>query len=192
MPTLKMSPPAHSEASSFKFLNLFYFNVFFACVSFSIIMPSIAPYLSALGTSEDSMLLGWVVAVYSVGEMIGSVAFGALYSSNGGSGGGGGWMDAARGPRGTLLSCILLGLVGSAMYVVAEPLKNPWIVFWARAVQGLWTGGQQTIEQSFLSQVIILRGGGGAKTLRIGQTVTLSRLTPPNPDTSSRHRHRPR
>lgn len=45
-------------------LQVFYFNVFFACVSFSIIMPSLWLYLQDMGS--DKTFLAWVVAIYSV------------------------------------------------------------------------------------------------------------------------------
>ena len=41
------------------YLPLFYFNVFFACVSFSIIMPSLAPYLERCGAGSTNVSQGW-------------------------------------------------------------------------------------------------------------------------------------
>jgi len=57
----------HQEKETWVFL--FKIQVFFSCVAFSIIVPSIAPYLARMGASE--YVLGVAVAVYSLGEMIG-------------------------------------------------------------------------------------------------------------------------
>ena len=53
-------------------------NVLLSTMSFSIVMPSLAPFLDALGASADSYVLAAVVAIYSVGEAIGSLALGSL------------------------------------------------------------------------------------------------------------------
>uniref|UniRef100_A0A6U4JKV3 Major facilitator superfamily (MFS) profile domain-containing protein n=1 Tax=Phaeomonas parva TaxID=124430 RepID=A0A6U4JKV3_9STRA len=129
-----------------KWLPTFFFNIFFACVSFSIIMPSLAPYIMQMGAPLD--FLPWVVAVYSGGEILGSLVFGWIYEKSFQV------LPGGQGPRLSMISCIVVGLVGSAMYVVADWIESPWLVFWARGVQGLWTGGQQCIEQAYLSAVV--------------------------------------
>ena len=97
-----------SEISSRNaYLPLFYFNVFFACVSFSIIMPSLAPYLGRCGESDPTFLAS-VVAMYSIGEMIGSLAFGAMYNSAV-------RRDRLAGPKNTLVVVILTGVLGSLL-----------------------------------------------------------------------------
>jgi len=131
---------------SYSWLPVFFVNIFFACVSFSIIMPSLAPYLEQI--HGDLSFLPWVVAIYSVGEMIGSVAFGRMYNELLER------LPGGQGPRVAMISCILVGAVGSAIYAAADWCESPWMVFWARAIQGLWTGGQQTIEQAYLSAAV--------------------------------------
>ena len=37
------------------------------------------------------------------------------------------------------------------MYLLGDILKIPSLVFWARLMQGLWTGGQQSVEQAYLA-----------------------------------------
>ena len=49
---------------------IFFANVFMACVSFSIVLPSLWLYLSALDGSQE--FYAWVVAAFSIGEAIGS------------------------------------------------------------------------------------------------------------------------
>ena len=160
------------------YLPLFYFNVFFACVSFSIIMPSLAPYLERCGAG-DPTFLAWVVCVYSLGEMVGSLMFGGMYNRAV-------VWDRVKGPRVVLCVVILSGIVGeqilrgmkrgcggrrrhrrrrqltdcnylfksragSVLYLLGDILSMPNLVFWGRALQGLWTGGQQSVEQAYLA-----------------------------------------
>lgn len=68
-PTMSSSSPSlPRDAHTNNYLPLFYFNVFFACVSFSIIMPSLSPYLERCGAG-DPTYLAWVVCIYSIGEV---------------------------------------------------------------------------------------------------------------------------
>uniref|UniRef100_A0A7S4RE02 Major facilitator superfamily (MFS) profile domain-containing protein n=2 Tax=Ditylum brightwellii TaxID=49249 RepID=A0A7S4RE02_9STRA len=124
----------------------FYFNVFFACASFSIVMPSLSPYLHRM--KAPLSFLSYVVSAYAVGEMIGSLLFGYYYE----------WsvknLPLGVGPKSSMLGCIIVGMVGSLGYVWADELSSPQMVLWARFIQGLWTGGQQTIEQSYLSAAV--------------------------------------
>mmetsp|Transcript_11099 Transcript_11099/g.22109 ORF Transcript_11099/g.22109 Transcript_11099/m.22109 type:complete len:490 (+) Transcript_11099:185-1654(+) len=121
---------------------LFYVNVFFSCVSFSIILPSLQPYLARNGAS--SYFYGSTVAVYSVGEMVGAMLFGKVYE----------WMTVhyRAGAKSTLLMCIGLGMAGSALYVLGDVVTSPNMIFLGRALQGLWTGGKQVVEQTYLSE----------------------------------------
>jgi len=121
---------------------VFYFNIFFSCVSFSIIVPSLAPYLERMNAPLS--FLPWVVSIYAVGELIGSIAFGRLYDLAGRH------VPGGNGPKVALAATIVVGMIGSAMYVAAEWYSSPWLVFFGRAVQGLWTGGKQAIEQAYV------------------------------------------
>ena len=121
---------------------IFFANVFMACVSFSIVLPSLWLYLSALDGSQE--FYAWVVAAFSIGEAIGSIALGAL--SN--------W----AGTKPTLRLCCVLAISGAAMYSLASfafehvsAPAAPYIVFVGRLLQGIGSGGQQAVEQSYLS-----------------------------------------
>lgn len=122
----------------------FLFNIFLACASFSIVMPTLAPYVLDVGAPLS--FLPWVVSSYSVGEMVGSVALGAFYEHAVKN-----CRVAGRGPRLSLAVSISLGIAGSAGYAAAGWVGGGWAaracLVAARFVQGLWTGGQQAIEQ---------------------------------------------
>ena len=121
---------------------IFYANVFMACIAFSIVMPSLFLYLSDMGASASFYAL--VVAIFSVGEAIGSLALGSL--SN------------AIGTKRTMQCCAMLSLCGSLSYALADTLylcgwrtAGPWTVFLGRLLQGIGSGGQQAVEQSYLA-----------------------------------------
>ena len=50
-----------------KSLLIIYIVVFVGCTSFSIVMPSIAPYLDSLNSPKT--FLSYAVSIYSVGEL---------------------------------------------------------------------------------------------------------------------------
>ena len=102
---------------------LFKIQVFFSCVSFSIIVPSLANYLRRMGA--DEWVLGVAVAVYSLGEMVGSAVFGKLMTKR--------LREApATGPRRCLLETMVFGVVGSILYVVADDVgQSPTLRAWA-------------------------------------------------------------
>ena len=56
-----------------------------------------------------------------------------------------------RGPRYSLLLCALFGIVGSALYASAGWIENADVarqcILVGRFLQGIWTGGQQAVEQ---------------------------------------------
>ena len=86
------------------------------------------------------------VSIYSIGEAVGSIVFGVVYKR---------W---AHKPKAVLMGCILTGLLGSLLFLFAglPGMLSPWLAFGGRLVQGLWTGGQQVIEQAFLSENVPL------------------------------------
>ena len=110
--------PAHEQ-----WVPLFKIQVFFSCVSFSIIVPSLANYLRRMGA--DEWVLGVAVAVYSLGEMVGSAVFGKLMTKR--------LREApATGPRRCLLETMVFGVVGSILYVVADDVgQSPNLRAWA-------------------------------------------------------------
>ena len=121
---------------------IFFYNVFCACVAFSIVMPSLFLYLESMGGSNSFYAL--VVAGFSAGEAVGSIVLGSI--SN--------WM----GIKPTLLLCTSLNLVGACLYGLADTAAResseslgPLLVLAGRLSQGLGSGGQQAVEQAYLA-----------------------------------------
>ena len=130
-----------SWRKNYGFLNFFYVNIFFACVSFSIVMPSIWKYIEREG--GDEYFLALVLLIYSLGEFAGSLFFGYLHNY--------------CTTKSSFLNCIGTGFLGSVFYFLADYVGDGgglWLIFVGRMLQGLWTGGQQAIEQSYVSEVV--------------------------------------
>ena len=141
----------------------FFVNIFLACASFSIVTPSLSPYLLEVGASMS--YLPWAVASYSIGEMIGSIAIGSFYEYATQT------FALGRGPRQSMIISICFGIVGSALYAAAGWVENSHtaqvFIVTGRLLQGIWTGGQQAVEQSYLSAAI-------EPSKRVEYTATLS------------------
>ena len=125
---------------SYSWKAIFYVNVFLACVSFSIVLPSLWPYLQRF--EADETFLALVLAIYSIGEFFGAVLWGYIYN--------------ASSMRFSLYTCIGAGFVGSILYSLGGYFIpwGKWLVFLGRFIQGLWTGGQQAIEQAYITECI--------------------------------------
>ena len=121
---------------------IFFANVFMACVSFSIVMPTLFLYLDGMNASKA--FYAFVVAAFSVGEAIGSMALGAVSNK--------------LGTKRTLQLCATLSFCGATLYGLGDlcfraisPDAAPGVVLIARTLQGIGSGGQQAVEQAYLS-----------------------------------------
>lgn len=123
---------------SYTWKSIFYLNVFLACASFSIVLPSLWPYLQRF--EADETFLASVLAIFSIGEFLGSITWGYIYNSHS--------------MRFSLYTCISAGLLGSILYSLGGYFTpwGKWLVFAGRFIQGLWTGGQQAIEQAYITE----------------------------------------
>ncbi|KAJ8371687.1 hypothetical protein AAFF_G00303270 [Aldrovandia affinis] len=62
-------------------IRVMYFTMFLSSVGFSIVITSIWPYLQKIDRSASATFLGWVVAAFSLGQMVASPLFG-LWSNH--------------------------------------------------------------------------------------------------------------
>lgn len=123
-------------------LLVFFSNMFFGCAGFSIVLPTLWPYLREMQSSTQ--FLAAVVAAYSVGEGLGGWISGLLYSR------------FPKHPKRLLQGGMLLGMLAAFSYAVARPFGSvaPYIVLLARFCSGFDNGTRQTIEQTFLASRI--------------------------------------
>lgn len=122
--------------------SVLYIAVFLSCCSFAVVMPSLWPLLHSL--NSDKRFLAWVVASYSIGEAIGALLFGAISTSTS--------------TTAVMLIATVLGAAGSILYFIAElfPTQHigPWLILVGRFSQGMWTGGAQAVQQSYLAKTL--------------------------------------
>ncbi|KAM6949632.1 major facilitator superfamily domain-containing protein 8 [Aplochiton taeniatus] len=57
-------------------IRVMYFTMFLSSVGFTIVITSLWPYLQKIDASASASFLGWVVAAYSLGQMLASPLFG--------------------------------------------------------------------------------------------------------------------
>ncbi|XP_028618723.1 major facilitator superfamily domain-containing protein 8 isoform X2 [Grammomys surdaster] len=62
--------------SRWKSVRILYLTMFLSSVGFSIVIMSIWPYLQKIDRTADASFLGWVIASYSLGQMVASPLFG--------------------------------------------------------------------------------------------------------------------
>ncbi|KAL7869488.1 hypothetical protein AOLI_G00134760 [Acnodon oligacanthus] len=70
-----------ADRSRWKSIRVMYFTMFLSSVGFTIVITSIWPYLQKIDNTADASFLGWVVAAYSLGQMVASPLFG-LWSNH--------------------------------------------------------------------------------------------------------------
>ncbi|KAI3375779.1 hypothetical protein L3Q82_004072 [Scortum barcoo] len=67
--------------SRWRCIRVMYFTMFLSSVGFTIVITSLWPYLQRIDDSANASFLGWVVAAYSLGQMVASPIFG-LWSNH--------------------------------------------------------------------------------------------------------------
>ncbi|XP_061565579.1 major facilitator superfamily domain-containing protein 8 [Cololabis saira] len=63
-------------SSRWRSIRVMYFTMFLSSVGFTIVITSLWPYLEKIDGSADASFLGWMVAAYSLGQMVASPFFG--------------------------------------------------------------------------------------------------------------------
>jgi len=120
---------------------IFFANVFFGCIAFSIVMPNLWLYLESMKATKA--FYAFVVASFSCGEAIGAIAIGALSNH--------------LGTKRSLVLCSCLGITGASSYALAynifeaAPHLGPIVVLAGRLLQGIGAGGRQAVEQAYFS-----------------------------------------
>lgn len=133
--------------SQYSFLTVFSLSVFLAGLSHSFLTPWLWDYFETVlstQTNADSTTQGLVWAANTIGELCGALGFGLLYNHSS--------------VRVTLLLCMSAGVLAGLMHfwasLVAEVLVPMEMLIGVRLLQGLWIGGQLTIVQAYVSEVV--------------------------------------
>lgn len=115
-------------------IRVMYFTMFLSSVGFTIVITSLWPYLQKVDGSTTASFLGWVVAAYSLGQMLASPLFG-LWSNH-------------RPRREPLVCSILINLFANIYYAYAylPPSHNKLHVLVSRVLVGFGAGNVAVVR----------------------------------------------
>ncbi|XP_062616053.1 major facilitator superfamily domain-containing protein 8-like [Saccostrea cucullata] len=136
--------------SRWRSIRVMYLTMFLSSVSFSICMSSIWPFLKLLDTDATTDLLGWVVASYSIGQLIASPFFGKMSNCLGRS-------------REPLAVSLIINILANILYAYLEDIKEHRLValIAARALIG-FGAGNVAVVRSYLSGATTIKERTGA------------------------------
>ncbi|XP_046576329.1 LOW QUALITY PROTEIN: major facilitator superfamily domain-containing protein 8-like [Haliotis rubra] len=93
-------------------IRVMYLTMFLSSVTFTLTLSSIWPFLQVLDPSATADFLGWVVAAYSVGQLVASPLFGI-------------WANCRGQSREPLVASITLGIGANIMYAYLQTIPGP-------------------------------------------------------------------
>lgn len=119
--------PAVRKRARWISIYVMYLTMFLSSIGFSIVLQTLSPYLNSIG-GDGTAFLGYVVAAYSVGQLIGSPIFG--------------WWSNVRKCKEPLIVSIIINFAGNVMYCfcAAIPTNGQWFMLAARTLVGLGAG----------------------------------------------------
>ncbi|XP_056156401.1 major facilitator superfamily domain-containing protein 8 [Lampris incognitus] len=135
--------------SRWRSIRVMYFTMFLSSVGFTIVITSLWPYLQKVDDSSNATFLGWVVAAYSLGQMVASPIFG-LWSN--------------RRPRREPLVCsIFINMSANIYYsyVYLPKTENKFHMLMARAFVG-FGAGNVAVVRSYVAGATSLKERTGA------------------------------
>ncbi|XP_043917685.1 major facilitator superfamily domain-containing protein 8 [Protopterus annectens] len=120
--------------SRWRSIRIMYLTMFLSSVGFSIVITSIWPFLQKIDVTADASFLGWVVAAYSLGQMVASPLFG-LWSNH-------------RPRREPLIVSILINVAANVLYAYAHApsLHRKYYMLIARAFVGFGAGNVAVVR----------------------------------------------
>uniref|UniRef100_A0A3B3VHZ3 Major facilitator superfamily domain containing 8 n=1 Tax=Poecilia latipinna TaxID=48699 RepID=A0A3B3VHZ3_9TELE len=135
--------------SRWRSIRVMYFTMFLSSVGFTIVITSLWPYLQKVDSSADASFLGWMVAAYSLGQMVASPLFG-LWSNH-------------RLRREPLVCSIVINLAANIYYAYAYLPKtnNKYHMLMSRAFVG-FGAGNVAVVRSYVAGATSLKERTGA------------------------------
>ncbi|XP_062470165.1 major facilitator superfamily domain-containing protein 8 isoform X2 [Pezoporus occidentalis] len=115
---------------------IMYLTMFLSSVGFSIVIMSVWPYLQKIDPTADASFLGWIIASYSIGQMIASPLFG-LWSNY-------------RPRREPLVISTAISVAANCLYayVRVPHSHNRYYMLAARALVGFGAGATSLMERT--------------------------------------------
>ncbi|XP_028285062.1 major facilitator superfamily domain-containing protein 8 [Parambassis ranga] len=135
--------------SRWRSIRVMYFTMFLSSVGFTIVITSLWPYLQKIDDDADASFLGWVVAAYSLGQMVASPIFG--------------WWSNYRPRREPLVCSIFINLSANIYYAYAYLPKNnnKYHMLMSRAFVG-FGAGNVAVVRSYVAGATSLKERTGA------------------------------
>ncbi|XP_004084637.1 major facilitator superfamily domain-containing protein 8 [Oryzias latipes] len=135
--------------SRWRSIRVMYFTMFLSSVGFTIVITSLWPYLEKVDSGADASFLGWMVAAYSLGQMVASPLFG--------------WWSNHRPRREPLVCSIFINLAANIYYAYAYLPKtnNKYHLLMSRAFVG-FGAGNVAVVRSYVAGATSLRERTGA------------------------------
>ncbi|XP_072315214.1 major facilitator superfamily domain-containing protein 8 [Eucyclogobius newberryi] len=135
--------------SRWRSIRVMYFTMFISSVGFTIVITSVWPYLQKVDPSSDASFLGWVVAAYSLGQMIASPLFG-LWSNH-------------RPHREPLVCSLVINLLANIYYAYVDIPKteNKYHMLISRIFVG-FGAGNVAVARSYVAGATSLEERTGA------------------------------
>ncbi|KAM9426201.1 major facilitator superfamily domain-containing protein 8 isoform 1-T3 [Pholidichthys leucotaenia] len=120
--------------SRWRSIRVMYFTMFLSSVGFTIVITSLWPYLQKVDDTANASFLGWVVAAYSLGQMVASPIFG--------------WWSNHRPRREPLVCSILINLVANIYYAYAylPTTNNKYHILTSRVFVGFGAGNVAVVR----------------------------------------------
>lgn len=127
--------PPDIYKSRWRSIRVMYLTMFLSSVSFSICMSSLYPYLKILDNNASTNFLGWVVAAYSVGQLVASPFFGA-------------WSSFRSKTREPIMVSLLINILANVLYMYLESIPTSakiWLMI-ARVFVGFGAGNVAVVR----------------------------------------------
>ncbi|ERE91809.1 major facilitator superfamily domain-containing protein 8 [Cricetulus griseus] len=120
--------------SRWRSVRILYLTMFLSSVGFSIVIMSIWPYLQKIDQTADASFLGWVIASFSLGQMVASPLFG-LWSNY-------------RPRKEPLIVSIFISVVANCLYayVHVPAAHNKYYMLIARGLVGFGAGNVAVVR----------------------------------------------
>nr|XP_023404421.1 major facilitator superfamily domain-containing protein 8 isoform X2 [Loxodonta africana] len=120
--------------SRWRSIRVLYLTMFLSSVGFSIVVMSIWPYLQKIDQTADASFLGWVIASFSIGQMVASPMFG-LWSNY-------------RPRKEPLIVSIFISVAANCLYAYVHipPSHNKYYMLAARGLVGFGAGNVAVVR----------------------------------------------
>ncbi|XP_012943228.1 major facilitator superfamily domain-containing protein 8 [Aplysia californica] len=138
VPSTVLEPP-NVYRSRWRSIRVMYLTMFLGSVTFTITMSSLWPFLQVLDPEADASFLGWVVASYSLGQLLASPVFG-------------GWATMRKSSREPLTVSLILTTLSNLFYTYLQsiPDERQYYMILARGLIG-FGAGNVAVVRSYVS-----------------------------------------